>query len=264
MLKILIVEDDKKIIKILERLINKNFGCTIFEACNGLEGLSVLHKEKPNLILMDVSMPVMDGIETLEAIRADQEFKNIPVVIMSASNDKETVSKLMKKGISEYILKPLDLNSTFERIAKIITSLSKSMESNENEIIRNEKSNKSSLLVIDTDENFINFFVDTFKEKLPILTAPDGMKGLEVFLAKQPSSIIISQGLELLSETLFVKKIRTLNLETQPKVFLSLAETDTEPDNQEGFDGIFKKSLSSESLAKELESVILIPAETSQ
>ena len=47
-------------------------------------------------------------------------------------------------------------------------------------------------------------------------------------------------------------------------VFLSLAETDTEPDNQEGFDGIFKKSLSSESLAKELESVILIPAETSQ
>lgn len=264
MLKILIVEDDKKIIKILERLINKNFGCTIFEASNGLEGLSVLHKEKPNLILMDVSMPVMDGIETLEAIRADQEFKNIPVIIMSASNDKETVSKLMKKGISEYILKPLDLNSTFERIAKIITSLSKSMESNENEIIKNEKNNKSSLLVIDTDENFINFFADTFKEKLPILTAPDGMKGLEVFLAKQPSSIIISQGLELLSETLFVKKIRTLNLEIQPKVFLSLAETDTEPDNKDDFDGIFKKSLSSESLTKELESVILIPAETSQ
>ncbi len=264
MLKILIVEDDRKIIKILERLINKNFGCTIFEASNGLEGLSVLHKEKPDLILMDVSMPVMDGIETLEAIRADQEFKNIPVIIMSASNDKETVSKLMKKGISEYILKPLDLNSTFERIAKMITSISKSMEPIGNEIIKNEKSDQSSLLIIDPDENFINFFKDTFKEKLSVLTAPDGMKGLEIFLAKQPSSIIISQGLELLSETLFIKKVRTLNLEVQPKVFLSLGEKDSEPENKVEFDGIFRKSLSSESLTKELESVVLIPAETNQ
>ncbi len=90
------------------------------------------------------------------------------------------------------------------------------------------------------------------------------MKGLEIFLAKQPSSIIISQGLELLSETLFIKKVRTLNLEVQPKVFLSLGEKDSEPENKVEFDGIFRKSLSSESLTKELESVVLIPAETNQ
>ena len=77
---------------------------------NGLKGLRLATELKPDLILMDMHMPKMDGIETTKAILQKQACKNIPIVALSADAFEKTRKAAIKAGISEYITKPLDFN----------------------------------------------------------------------------------------------------------------------------------------------------------
>ncbi|MBA4310695.1 MAG: hypothetical protein C0425_10225 [Chlorobiaceae bacterium] len=132
MLKILIIDDDEGIRIYLNNIVKKGFAAETCQAENGLKGLGVMRHEKPDIILLDISMPVMDGLKTLFAIRSDKEFNKTPVIILTANSDKEDIAKLLAMGISDYILKPLVKESVLERIKKVLekTNLISKVESN--------------------------------------------------------------------------------------------------------------------------------------
>ena len=136
MFKILIVDDDEGQRLILSRLLKRKITCDIFQAENGLEGLKLIDKEKPDIIFLDVSMPVMNGEETLEAIRTDPSTSKIPVIILTALNDKQSVGKLIEKGISDYLLKPLDFDYAYDRIYRVL-SIVKKKQINHNTTCKN-------------------------------------------------------------------------------------------------------------------------------
>lgn len=104
--KILIVDDESSIRELLaEFLRNKNFH--VFEAASGLEAIEIVKKEKPALMLLDVSMPGLNGIETLRKIR---EFnKEIGVVMATANEDENTAKEAAELGSYQYVLKPFDM-----------------------------------------------------------------------------------------------------------------------------------------------------------
>lgn len=120
-MKILVVDDDEGVKLILRRLIGMKLFTTPIEASNGLEGLLKVEKEGPDIVLLDVGMPLKGGVEFLEKLRESKTYASTPVIVISSSKDKDTIAKLISLGISGYLLKPLDYEKTFKMINDIMT-----------------------------------------------------------------------------------------------------------------------------------------------
>lgn len=101
---ILIAEDDSSYRNIFETKIPSE-GFDVFIAKNGKELIASLESRMPNLILLDIIMPELDGFETLKYLKTTDKFKNIPVVILSSLGQKEDMEKVKLLGASEYLVK---------------------------------------------------------------------------------------------------------------------------------------------------------------
>jgi two-component system cell cycle response regulator len=118
-LKVLTI-DDSKTVRIIVRKAFKPFDCEIVEATNGVEGLAMAAKSRPNLILLDVTMPVMDGIEMLTKLKSDPQLKAIPVMMLTAEGGRDNVLKIAKIGVRDYIVKPFKEDALIQKAGRII------------------------------------------------------------------------------------------------------------------------------------------------
>jgi two-component system, cell cycle response regulator len=117
--KILTV-DDSKTVRIIVRKAFKTYDCEILEAGNGVEGLAVAAKETPDLILLDVTMPVMDGVEMLTKLKSDPALKAIPVMMLTAEGGRDHVLKIAKIGVRDYLVKPFKEEVLIEKAGRVI------------------------------------------------------------------------------------------------------------------------------------------------
>ena len=115
--KILIIEDDPTIIKMIGYFLIKENYEVIF-ASNGEEGLVKAIKEKPDLILLDIMLPVMDGFQLLEILKNDKELAHTPVIILSSLSQDADILQALKKGASDYLTKPLSPQILLAKIKK--------------------------------------------------------------------------------------------------------------------------------------------------
>ncbi|MGH7917477.1 MAG: response regulator [Candidatus Binataceae bacterium] len=118
-LKILTV-DDSKTVRIIIRNAFKRFDCEIMEASNGMEGLDKA-KAHPDLVLLDITMPVMDGVEMLERLHADPNLAAIPVLMLTAEGQKATAERAMALGSRGYLMKPFTNDALIQHVAGIVT-----------------------------------------------------------------------------------------------------------------------------------------------
>ena len=118
-IKILTVDDSKTIRLIIAKAF-KPFDCEVIEASNGVEGLAMAAKEKPNIIILDLTMPVMDGYEALTKLKSDPALKAIPVVMLTAESGRENVLRIAKQGVRDYLVKPFKEDLIVERVGRII------------------------------------------------------------------------------------------------------------------------------------------------
>ena len=117
--KILTV-DDSKTVRIIVRKAFRTFDCEILEAGNGVEGLAIAAKETPDLILLDVTMPVMDGVEMLTKLKSDPALKAIPVMMLTAEGGRDHVLKIAKIGVRDYLVKPFKEDVLLEKAGRVI------------------------------------------------------------------------------------------------------------------------------------------------
>ncbi len=118
-LKILTV-DDSKAVRIIVKKAFTSYDVDIVEASNGVEGLAAAAKENPDVVLLDVTMPVMDGVEMLTKMKSDPVLKPIPVVMLTAEAGRENVLKIAKIGIRDYIVKPFKEEVLIEKVSRIL------------------------------------------------------------------------------------------------------------------------------------------------
>jgi CheY-like chemotaxis protein/HAMP domain-containing protein len=108
--KILIVDDDMRNVFALSGTLKKN-GLGVYKAVNGQKALDILSSGQPiDLILMDIMMPIMDGYETMQAIRCQEEFKHVPIIALTAKAMKEDRAKCIAAGANDYLTKPVEIN----------------------------------------------------------------------------------------------------------------------------------------------------------
>jgi DNA-binding response OmpR family regulator len=113
---ILIVDDEAR----MRRFIRMNMeleGYKVIEAANGLEALDRLRQHNPDLVIMDVMMPEMDGFETLEMLR---EFSTVPVILLTVKGDEEDIIQGLKLGADDYITKPFSPRELSSRVNAVL------------------------------------------------------------------------------------------------------------------------------------------------
>ncbi len=121
-MKILVVDDDKTTRKMIS-LILKSKGYEVVTAENGLEALQKLGLEKINLILTDMNMPYMDGIELTRQVRANPDFSDIPVVMITTEADEDEKKRAFEAGVDDYLVKPTNAEQITESMKRIIKKI---------------------------------------------------------------------------------------------------------------------------------------------
>lgn len=117
--KILVVDDEKDLVSTVEYRL-KFSECQVVTASNGQEGLDMAAAEKPDLILLDTSMPVMNGHEMLKKLRANPELKHIPVIMLTAISSPQDIAAASSYGITDYVTKPFDFTELMEKVSNAL------------------------------------------------------------------------------------------------------------------------------------------------
>lgn len=118
-LKILVCDDERHIVRLIQVNLERN-GYTVVTAFDGKEGLEKVRSEKPDLCVLDVMMPYMDGFEVLKSIRRDPETENLPVIMLTAKAQDKDVFEGYHYGADMYLTKPfnpMELVTFVKRIA---------------------------------------------------------------------------------------------------------------------------------------------------
>jgi len=119
--KVLLVDDDQQILRSLRVYLElENY--QVETASNGKEALEKLKDSKPEIIVLDIMMPEMDGFEVMEKMKEDEEIAGIPVIMLTAKGQGGDVLKGYKMGASSYMTKPFNLNELVENVELILNS----------------------------------------------------------------------------------------------------------------------------------------------
>ena len=117
--KILLVDDEEGFLSVIKEALEIR-GFDIVTAKSAIEAGLELSSKKPDLIMMDIKMPGIDGLQACAAIKKNDSTANIPIIIVSAISEEAQVKKAHKMGIADYFVKPVDIEKLVNRIKEIL------------------------------------------------------------------------------------------------------------------------------------------------
>jgi two-component system alkaline phosphatase synthesis response regulator PhoP len=117
---VLIADDDPVTMYLLRHCLTRA-GFRVCCALDGREALSLMQKEAPELVVLDVMMPVMDGLEVLRRAKADPRLRDIPVIMVTSREQDSDILEAVKIGAADYLVKPFAPTDFLARVARIIT-----------------------------------------------------------------------------------------------------------------------------------------------
>ncbi|RAR48447.1 response regulator transcription factor [Flavobacterium lacus] len=121
MKKILLVDDEPNIIMSLEYTFKKN-NFEVFIARDGQEALDILKIEQPDLIILDIMMPNVDGYATIELVKKNEKLTNCKVIFLSAKNKESDIEKGMQLGADAYMTKPFSIKKLVEQVNELLST----------------------------------------------------------------------------------------------------------------------------------------------
>lgn len=205
---ILVIDDNEMNLQIAKMILEKNFQCQVLVANNGFEGLDILRHKYISLVLLDIVMPEFSGIETLEEIRADKNLQDIPVIMLTASVDKENIKKSRELGVTDYIRKPFLPEELVKRVSKKIISV-------------------ENILVIDEHESNLEKMKDILENNFSykVITAYSAAEGIESLRQNKISLVMAS------SDMKFLDGFKIIEFMANDKKFNEIPFVLSEPDN---------------------------------
>jgi len=117
--KILIVDDSSVNNYLLENILEEK-GYKLLIAFDGNEALSMLENETPDLVLLDIMMPGIDGYAILDKINKDEKLKNIPVIMVTSKSEVTDKQKAFEIGATDYIVKPIEIDDLLTKVEKVL------------------------------------------------------------------------------------------------------------------------------------------------
>jgi len=118
-LTILVVDDDEIVRKLCETVLTQA-GYELMLASSGVEALSLLRTQRPSLILMDMMMPDMDGLETMSRIKSVEQFSSIPIIMVTGNSERSVITNCLKVGAIDFVVKPFEREVLLEKIDNLL------------------------------------------------------------------------------------------------------------------------------------------------
>jgi len=118
--KIILVAEDDVMLSEISKFRLESLGYDVIIAENGKEGAFKAMSEKPDLMLVDIMMPEVSGIEMIKIVRANSDLKDVPIIVVSALGRNEDIEAAMKAGANDYVVKPYSSADLVKRIANLL------------------------------------------------------------------------------------------------------------------------------------------------
>lgn len=112
--------DDSKTVRLIAQQVLRDFDCEVDEATNGFTALFAMERALPDLILLDVSMPTMGGVEMLTLLKSKPELKGIPVIMLTSPADHAVSGQITALGVSGIVMKPFTAAALIEKILSVL------------------------------------------------------------------------------------------------------------------------------------------------
>ena len=154
--KILVVEDNEELLALMLQVLSKNYH--VFTAKNGKQAMNIIMKEKLDLVVSDVMMPIMDGIELTKQLKSDKSFWQLPVILLTAKNKEEDKTEAYAAGADAYITKPFKFDELEVRINALLANRKKMIEKIQAEVslqTSTESETQTALHLSNPDQAFI-------------------------------------------------------------------------------------------------------------
>lgn len=154
--KILVVEDNEELLALMLQVLSKNYH--VFTAKNGKQAINIIMKEKLDLVVSDVMMPIMDGIELTKQLKSDKSFWQLPVILLTAKNKEEDKTEAYAAGADAYITKPFKFEELEVRINALLANRKKMIEKIQAEVslqTSTESETQTALHLSNPDQAFI-------------------------------------------------------------------------------------------------------------
>lgn len=206
-MRVLVCDDDATIRTLVKRTIEERFGCRVQECADGVEALDALSKATYSFVILDGDMPGLNGLQTLEEIRAAESTRHLPVVMLSGERDERTVQGLLKLGVSHYLLKPLRLALLQDRLDHLVSRLPKS-SSNAGEIRALQMTPEHPVLVVEGNLDFRFFFARVAEKFGPVVQADSGAAALAAFQRSPVDVVFIGSDLGVVVAERLSEKLR--------------------------------------------------------
>ena len=114
---VLIVDDDEKNVRLIRLILSKE-EYQVVSACSGSEALEMVDEKRPDIILLDIMMPGIDGFEVCKRLKADEQTRHLPVIMVTALQEKEDRIRAMEAGADDFITKPIDPDTLLAVISR--------------------------------------------------------------------------------------------------------------------------------------------------
>lgn len=230
MKKILVVDDDQNMNEFTSRLLRNKHQCEVVSVYNAIDAFYYLENFNFDLTILDISMPIIDGMEVLTLIRENENLKKMPVVMMTANRDKDTITEVIKLGVLDYIAKPLTVEGTNKKLADILTKIS----------IANQSANKigrvlsdKDILIAENDATLKKNFNESSSSDFNCTFVTSGIDVLKQYIKIKPKKVYLGKEILGLNRAFIIKALRKIDNNGGLKIIVNGNQDDFSPEIRE-------------------------------
>jgi two-component system, cell cycle response regulator len=233
--KVLTIDDSKTLRMIIGKHLTP-FGVQMMQAENGEEGIARARESVPDVILLDYNMPVMDGYHTLIELKADPDLKEIPVVMLTTETVQETVIKLVKLGLKDYIAKPFTRDVLLKKLNPLLKLYTGEEVPQEKALLSAAAApanDKPTILMVDDKANILDLLKDYIGDRCVLIPADSGTAAIKAIEQKKFEYLFLDLSLPDISAFDVLKaymqsKQKGLNVKNVIAMTLRTAQEDIE------------------------------------
>lgn len=242
-MKILVADDEVSVRVLVRRLLTKDFDVDIVEAPDGVAALNWLLSDTFDLLITDLAMPVMNGIETLSSLRASPELAQLPVVVMTGHPDEDDFKRAQALGIVGFVVKPFSVQDFRTRLDPIVRKLLP-QRSPHDPVGATTLTASQRLLLVDVSPEFSDVAERVLSRVCRVEVAKHEFAAIKTCMDATPDAVVIGETSALLAQTTLAQKIRGLDAARAVRVIAAAASDGRSAAEQAGlFDAVVDRTV---------------------
>jgi CheY-like chemotaxis protein len=193
MATVLIVDDEPSLRRLVGRVLTQNFDVTCLEAPDGAAAMTELHSTPVDVVVLDLDMPVMDGLETLEAIRQTPALRATPVVMVTGRPAEERIRAALNLGLATVLLKPFSTEALCARVRPILAARARSNAIERRKARRLTVGGHQTLLIVECDAQLRQLLVSTFGHAMRVREAESEFVAMSTCATSAPDVVWLGE-----------------------------------------------------------------------